>query len=122
MRRRTFLAILATVVLSLALAGTGTFLVLRREATRTSLENVRAEAERLAALMTAARESEAAQVNQQRLVASLFAAGCHGAATALALNHRGLFAQCFATDLPSDGLDNVMIRLDQPRYQCLTKP
>lgn len=71
MRRRTFLAILATVVLSLALAGTGTFLVLRREATRTSLENVRAEAERLAALMTAARESEAAQVNQQRLVASL---------------------------------------------------
>ncbi|MCB0972545.1 MAG: HAMP domain-containing histidine kinase [Acidimicrobiales bacterium] len=71
MRRRIFLAILATVVLALALAGSGTYLVLRREANRTSEENVRAEAERLAALMTAARESETAQVNQQRLVASL---------------------------------------------------
>lgn len=51
MRRRILTAILATVALSLVLAGTGTYLLLRRQASEASEAGVMAEAEGVAGLL-----------------------------------------------------------------------
>ena len=71
MRRRILFAIVATVALSLALAGTGTYLLLGRQADRTTETNLRAEAEALSGLIGASRTTTAATFNQRRVVRGL---------------------------------------------------
>ena len=57
MRRRILAAILLTVALSLVLAGTGTYLLLRRQAAQATEANVRSEAEAVVGLVGVARNS-----------------------------------------------------------------
>ena len=71
MRRRILFAIVATVALSLALAGTGTYVLLGRQADRTTEANLRAEAEALSGLIGSARTTTATPLNQRRLVRGL---------------------------------------------------
>jgi signal transduction histidine kinase len=71
MRRRLLYAILGTVALSLVLAGTGTYLLVRRESVRTTEANLRAEAEGLVGLFDRMTLGEAGGLRQQRLVAGL---------------------------------------------------
>lgn len=71
MRRRILVAILATVTLALVLSGLGTYLLLRREAVRTSEAALRSEVASIAGLVTAAGQTNAPRVNQQRLVTGL---------------------------------------------------
>lgn len=72
MRRRLLFAILATVVLALVLSGTGTYLLLRHQAQRTTESNVRAEAEGLVGLVAATTtKAQAGAVVQKKLVSGL---------------------------------------------------
>jgi two-component system sensor histidine kinase BaeS len=70
-RRRLLLAILGTVALSVVLAGVGTYLLVRREAVRTTEANLRAEAEGLVGLFDRVGAGQAGGFRQQRLVAGL---------------------------------------------------
>lgn len=72
MRRRLLFAILATVVLALVLSGTGTYLLLRRQAHRTTETSLRTEAESLVGLVTATTsQAQAGAVVQKKLVSGL---------------------------------------------------
>jgi len=70
-RRRILFAILATVALSLVLAGTGTYILLRRQALQTTESSLRVEAQSLAGLLGAAGTSASPRLNQQRMVTGL---------------------------------------------------
>lgn len=71
MRRRLTAAILATVALALVLAGTGTYLLLGRQAVRAGERSLRAEAEGLSGLLAAARQTSAGPAAQRKLVRGL---------------------------------------------------
>ena len=72
MRRRILFAILATVVLALTLSGTGTYLLLRRQATRTTEASLRAEAESLVGLVASTNaQAKTSAVVQKKLVSGL---------------------------------------------------
>lgn len=70
-RRRLLLAILGTVALSLVLSGTGTYLLLRREAIRTTETSLRVEAESLVGLLDLANGSPNPAVGQQKIIKGL---------------------------------------------------
>lgn len=72
MRRRILFAILATVVLALVLSGTGTYLLLRRQAHRTTETSLRAEATSLVGLVTTTTtQAQSGAVVQKKLVSGL---------------------------------------------------
>ncbi|WP_426572360.1 ATP-binding protein [Aquihabitans sp. McL0605] len=72
MRRRFLFAILGTVVLALVLSGTGTYLLLRRQAHHTAEASLRAEAESLVGLVANAADSpNGAALQQKKLVSGL---------------------------------------------------
>jgi len=71
MRRRILTAILGTVALSLILAGTGTYLLLRRQADRATESSLRAEAEGIVDLVPLRRAPGAGPVRTKRLVKGL---------------------------------------------------
>lgn len=71
MRRRILAAIVGTVALALVLAGTGTYVLLGRQADQTTETGLRAEAEGLSSLIDLARASKAGAVDQRRIVAGL---------------------------------------------------
>ena len=71
MRQRILLAILATVALSLVLSGTGTYLLLRREATRNTEASLRAEVESLVGLLDLANGANNRALGQQKIVKGL---------------------------------------------------
>lgn len=70
MRRRLLAAILGTVVLALVLSGTGTYLLVRRQATLAVDESLRTEAEAVAGLVRQSQELEQ-PIAQARVVAGL---------------------------------------------------
>ncbi|MDQ2827378.1 MAG: HAMP domain-containing histidine kinase, partial [Actinomycetota bacterium] len=67
MRRRLLAAILATVTLSLVLSGTGTYLLLRRQASQASEAGIRAETEVIAALLTGVSGVRPGLVRQRKV-------------------------------------------------------
>ena len=72
MRRRLLLGILATVVLALTLSGTGTYLLLRRQAHRTTEASLRTEAASLVGLVTSTTaQAQSGAVVQRKLVSGL---------------------------------------------------
>lgn len=71
MRRRLLTAILGTVALALVLSGTGTYLLLRRQAVRTTESNLRAEAQGVAALVGTAGRAPVGKLRQQQVVTGL---------------------------------------------------
>lgn len=71
MRRRILLAILATVALALVLAGTGTFLLLRRQAERATESGLRNQAEAIVGLIGLARTNQTGLVRKPKVVAGL---------------------------------------------------
>ena len=71
MRRRLLFAILGTVVLALVLSGTGTYLLLRHQATRTTEANLRAEADSLVGLVATSTGAQSGAVLQRKLVTGL---------------------------------------------------
>lgn len=72
MRRRILLAILGTVVLAVALASTGTYLLLRRQAHRSTETSLRTEASSLVGLITSTTaQANSGAVVQRRLVSGL---------------------------------------------------
>ena len=72
MRRRLLLGILATVILALTLSGTGTYLLLRRQAHRTTEASLRTEAASLVGLITSTTaQAQSATVVQRKLVSGL---------------------------------------------------
>ncbi len=105
MRRRILLAIVATVALALVLAGTGTYLLLGRQAARTTETNLRSEAEGLSGLIDLARASPNALVGQKRIVGGLRLEGI----AVVAIDRRGMLRGeppdgVGAADLPMDAL------------------
>jgi two-component system sensor histidine kinase BaeS len=71
-RRRLLLAILGTVVLALVLSGTGTYLLLRSQAHRTTESSLRTEAASLVGLITSTTsQAQASGMAQRRLVSGL---------------------------------------------------
>ncbi|MGI8756932.1 MAG: sensor histidine kinase, partial [Acidimicrobiales bacterium] len=71
MRRRILAAMLATVALSLVLAGTGTYLLLRRQATQTTESGLRREAEGIVGLIALAPNTRVGAIRQTRVVEGL---------------------------------------------------
>ena len=72
MRRRLLFAILGTVVLAVALASTGTYLLLRRQAHRTTETSLRTEAASLVGLITSTTaQAQSGAVVQRKLVSGL---------------------------------------------------
>lgn len=72
MRRRLLFAILGTVVLALVLSGTGTYLLLRRQAHRTTEASLRTEAASLVGLITSTTaQAQSGAVVQRKLVSGL---------------------------------------------------
>lgn len=71
MRRRILAAILATVALALVLSGTGTYLLLRREANRSTEAGLRAQAEGIIDLVPLARVRGTGVIRTQRVVKGL---------------------------------------------------
>lgn len=72
MRRRILAAMLATLALSLVLAGTGTYLLLRRQATQTTESGLRREAEGILGLITLlAPNARVGAIRQPRVVEGL---------------------------------------------------
>ena len=67
MRRRLLAAILGTVALAVVLAGTGTYLLVRRQAVRAADTSLRAEVDSLAGLVTATGEAPS-RVAQAKIV------------------------------------------------------
>jgi two-component system sensor histidine kinase BaeS len=63
-RRRILLAIMATVVLAVALAGTGTYLLVRRQAVKTAEEDLRREVESIAGLLELGRTTNAGDLQR----------------------------------------------------------
>lgn len=71
MRRKLLLAILGTVALSLVLSGTGTYLLVRREANRSTETSLRAEVESLVGLLDVAGGTQNPGLGQQKIVKGL---------------------------------------------------
>lgn len=76
MRTRILLAILATVVLAVTLAGTGTYLLVRRQAVQTAEADLRREVESIASLLELGRSNRAGAPQpsnnvQRRIVSGL---------------------------------------------------
>ena len=71
MRRRILVAILGTVTLSLVLSGVGTYLLLARQANRSTETGLRAEAEALVTLIDLSRPAKLGAIRQQRVIAGL---------------------------------------------------
>ncbi|MCU1354982.1 MAG: Signal transduction histidine kinase [Acidimicrobiales bacterium] len=71
MRRRLLVAILGTVALSLVLAGAGTYLLLQRQANRSSESGLRSEAEGIVGLIGLARADQPGVIREQRIVRGL---------------------------------------------------
>jgi two-component system sensor histidine kinase BaeS len=70
-RRRILGAILVTAALSLALAGTGTYLLLKRQADRSTESSLREQAEGLVDLLALSRQDTVGVIRQPRLVKGL---------------------------------------------------
>lgn len=70
MRRRLLAAILATVVLALVLSGTGTYLLVRRQAAIAVDESLRTEVEALAGLVSQSQQTRV-PINQSKVVTGL---------------------------------------------------
>ena len=70
MRRRLLIAILATVVLALLLSGTGTYLLVRRQAAQAVDQSLRTEADAIAGLVRQAQEARV-PIAQSKVVAGL---------------------------------------------------
>lgn len=71
MRRKILLAILGTVALSLVLSGIGTYLLVRREANRSTEAGLRAEVESLVGLIDVASATPNPALGQQKLLKGL---------------------------------------------------
>ncbi len=71
MRRRILAAILATVALALVFSGTGTYLLLRREANRSTEAGLRAQAEGIIDLVPLTRVRGTGVIRNQRVVKGL---------------------------------------------------
>lgn len=71
MRRRILAAILATVALSLVLAGSGTYLLLRRQATQATESGLRSEAEGIVGLLALEPSTRVGAIRKPRVVEGL---------------------------------------------------
>lgn len=106
MRRRILLAILGTVALALVLSTVGTYLLLSREAVRSTEAQLRAEAESLAALIDVSRNPQLGGSRQQRVVAGLRLEGI----SVLAIGPAGVLRGNPPEGVALDDLDATALR------------
>jgi signal transduction histidine kinase len=107
-RRRILLAILGTVALSLVLAGSGTYLLLHRQAEHTTEANLRAEAEGIVDLVGLARDTSAPALRTNRIVAGLRLEGI----SVVRVGPRGVLRGELPDGVALDDLDTAAL-LDQ---------